>query len=87
MGVILFSALTLALAVFALTQRQLLWGVIGVGAHSLALAGVYLLLAAPDVALTQAAIGFGLVTFIYLLGRKSQRGFYDYRGDKPVPTR
>ena len=21
------------------------------------------------------------------LGRKSQRGFYDYRGDKPVPTR
>ncbi len=67
MGAILFSALTLALAVFALTQRRLLWGVIGVGAHSLALAGVYLFLAAPDVALTQAAIGFGLVTFIYLL--------------------
>lgn len=21
------------------------------------------------------------------LGRKSQRGFYDYRGDKPIPTR
>jgi len=67
MGVILLSALTLALAVFALTQRRLLWGVIGVGAHSLALAGVYLFLAAPDVALTQAAVGFGLVTFIYLL--------------------
>lgn len=67
MAVILFSALTLALAVFALAQRRLLWGVIGVGAHSLALAGVYLFLAAPDVALTQAAIGFGLVTFIYLL--------------------
>lgn len=67
MGVVLLSALTLALAVFALTQRRLLWGVIGVGAHSLALAGVYLFLAAPDVALTQAAIGFGLVTFIYLL--------------------
>ena len=67
MGVILLSALTLALAVFALTQRRLLWGVIGVGAHSRALAGVYLFLAAPDVALTQAAVGFGLVTFIYLL--------------------
>jgi 3-hydroxybutyryl-CoA dehydrogenase len=21
------------------------------------------------------------------LGRKSKRGFYDYRGDKPMPTR
>jgi len=63
----LLSALTLALAVFALTRRRLLWGVIGVGVHSLALAAVYLFLAAPDVALTEAAIGFGLVTFVYLL--------------------
>lgn len=67
MGTILLCALTLALAVFALTQKRLLWGVIGVGVHSLALAGVYLFLAAPDVALTEAAIGFGLVTFVYLL--------------------
>ncbi len=65
-----FSALcavTFGLAVFALTRRRLLWGVLGVGAHSLALAGVYLFLAAPDVALTEAAVGFALVTFVYLL--------------------
>ncbi len=61
------SLVTFALAVFALTRQRLLWGVIGVGAHSLALAGVYLLLAAPDVALTEAAVGFALVTFVYLL--------------------
>lgn len=67
MATVLLCALTLALAVFALTRRRLLWGVIGVGAHSLALAGVYLFLAAPDVALTEAAVGFALVTFIYLL--------------------
>lgn len=67
MGTILFSALTFALALFALTRQRLLWGVIGVGAHSLTLAGVYLFLAAPDVALTEAAIGFGLVTFVYVL--------------------
>ncbi len=67
MGAVLLCALTLTLAAFALTRRRLLWGVIGVGAHSLALAGVYLFLAAPDVALAEAAIGFALVTFIFLL--------------------
>jgi uncharacterized MnhB-related membrane protein len=67
MTLILASLLTLALAIFALTRRRLLWGVVGVGAHSLALAGVFFLLSAPDVALTEAAIGFGLVTFVYLL--------------------
>lgn len=67
MTVPLAAALTLALAAFALTRRRLLWGVIGVGAHSLALAGLLFLLSAPDVALTEAAVGFALVTFVYLL--------------------
>lgn len=61
------SVLALAVAVFALTSRRLLWGVLGVGTHSLVLAGLYLVLAAPDVALAEAAIGFALVTFIFLL--------------------
>lgn len=67
MTTVVLSALAFGLALFALTQRRLLWGVLGVGAHSLALAGLYLSLSAPDVALTEAAVGFGLVTMIYLL--------------------
>lgn len=67
MVAVLLSALAFALALFALTRKRLLLGVIGVGAHSLVLAGLYLVLAAPDVALTEAAVGFGLVTFVYLL--------------------
>ncbi len=67
MMAVLLSALAFGLAVFALTRKRLLWGVIGVGVHSLVLAALYLVLAAPDVALTEAAIGFGLVTFVYLL--------------------
>jgi len=67
MTFIVVCVITFGLAVFALTRRRLLWGVLGVGAHSLALAGVYLYLAAPDVALTEAAVGFALVTFVYLL--------------------
>ncbi|MCS7240035.1 MAG: DUF4040 domain-containing protein [Candidatus Bipolaricaulota bacterium] len=67
MVAILLAVLALFLVLFSLTQKRLLWGVIGVGVHSLVLAGLYLVLAAPDVALTEAAVGFGLVTFVYLL--------------------
>lgn len=67
MTAVVLSFLAFSLALFALTRRRLLWGVLGVGVHSLTLAGLYLSLAAPDVALTEAAVGFGLVTLIYLL--------------------
>jgi uncharacterized MnhB-related membrane protein len=61
------SILVFSLAVLALSRRRLLWGIAVLGVHSLVLAGLYFSLAAPDVALTEAAIGFGLVTFVYLL--------------------
>jgi uncharacterized MnhB-related membrane protein len=64
---VLLSVLALTLAAVALTRRRLLWGIAVLGVHSLVLAGLYFSLAAPDVALTEAAIGFGLVTFVYLL--------------------
>ncbi len=67
MVAVLLSVLAFVLAVFALTCKRPLLGVMGVGVHSLVLAGLYLVLAAPDVALTEAAVGFGLVTFVYLL--------------------
>lgn len=67
MVTVLLAILAVLLVMFSLTQKRLLWGVIGVGVHSLVLAGLYLVLAAPDVALTEAAVGFGLVTFVYLL--------------------
>jgi len=64
---VVLSALAFALAVLALTRRRLLWGIAVLGVQSLVLAALYFSLAAPDVALTEAAIGFGLVTFVYLL--------------------
>lgn len=67
MIVAVLSALALVLAAVALTRRRLLWGVAVLGVHSLVLAAIHFSLAAPDVALTEAAIGFGLVTFVYLL--------------------
>lgn len=60
-------ALLPIVAVIALTQRRRLTAIIGMGLFSFLLAVVYLLLHAPDVALTEATIGLGLITAIYVL--------------------
>jgi len=54
-------------AVAALSQRRRLAAIIGMGLFSILLAVVYLLLHAPDVALTEATIGVALVAAIYVL--------------------
>jgi len=71
------TALLLLLPVVAaltLCQRRRLIAVIGMGVFSLLLSAVYLLAAAPDVAVAEAAIGSALVTVIYVLAiRKTGR--------------
>lgn len=62
------------IAMFALTRARRLTAVISMGLFSFVIAAVYLLSHAPDVGLTEAAIGAGLVTFIYILAiRKTGR--------------
>jgi energy-converting hydrogenase B subunit D len=60
-------ALLPIVAVIALTQRRRLTAIVGMGLFSFLLAVAYLLLHAPDVALTEATIGLGLITAIYVL--------------------
>jgi len=60
-------ALLPIIAVIALTQRRRLAAIIGMGLFSFVLAAAYLLLHAPDVAITEATIGAALVTAIYVL--------------------
>jgi len=58
----------------ALVQRRRLYAIIGMGVFSLLLAAVFFLAHAPDVAITEAAIGAALVTFVYVLAiRKTGR--------------
>ncbi len=67
-------ALLPVIVAFALSRRRHLTAIIGMGLFSLILAAVYLLLNAPDVAITEAAIGAALVTFIYVIAiRKTGR--------------
>jgi uncharacterized MnhB-related membrane protein len=64
------SILLLLLPIVAgisLTQTRRLSAIIGMGLFSLILAAVYLLMRAPDVAITEATIGAALVTAIYVL--------------------
>ena len=53
------------MAIIAIYQKKLAVAVIATGAVSLFASVLYLLLAAPDVAMTEAAIGSGLSTVIF----------------------
>ena len=69
--IISLSVLVLASAILAVHTKNLVVAVVAAGLVSLMASIGYLLLAAPDVAMTEAAIGSGLSTiiFFYVLNR------------------
>lgn len=69
---ILFSLLLLALSVAVLLQKRLLNAVILLGVFSLVSSVIYFWIGAPDVAVTEGAIGVAFVTFIYVLALSDQ---------------
>jgi len=74
---IIIGILILIMAIIAIHNKNLVVGIIAAGAVSLFASILYLLLAAPDVAMTEAAIGSGLSTiiFFYVLNKiKRQNG-------------
>lgn len=74
---IIIGILILIMAIIAIHHKSLVVGIIAAGAVSLFASILYLLLAAPDVAMTEAAIGSGLSTiiFFYVLNKiKKQNG-------------
>ena len=68
--------LMIAVALLALTVRDLLSSVILVGVFSLVSCLFYYFLGAPDVALTEAAVGTGIgsVVFIWVVYKTQNRG-------------
>lgn len=59
--------LMIAAAIYAVRQKDLLYSVIATGIISLILSILFFLLQAPDVALTEAAIGVALTTIIFVI--------------------
>ncbi len=54
-------------AIYAIVQKDLLYAVIGTSVISLMLSVLFFILQAPDVALTEAAIGVALTTIIFVI--------------------
>lgn len=62
---IILALAILFMAIIAVEHKKLVVAVIAAGVVSLFASVFYLLLAAPDVAMTEAAIGSGLSTIIF----------------------
>jgi uncharacterized MnhB-related membrane protein len=68
---ILLGIIIVTMAFIAIYHKDFIVAIIALGAMGLFTSVMYLLLAAPDVAMTEAAIGSGLTTilFFYVLNR------------------
>jgi len=72
--IIILLILIVSLALFTLSSSDLLHGVIAMSAISLLSAILFYILQAPDVAITEAAVGAGVSTVIFVWAlRHSQR--------------
>lgn len=60
-----FELIILVLAIIAIYHKNLKIAIIATGVIGLFASVLYLLLAAPDVAMTEASIGSGLTTIIF----------------------
>lgn len=70
----------LGAAIYAVVQKDLLYAVIATGVISLVLTALFYMLQAPDVALTEAAIGVALTTIIFIITiRNTVRHEDDYK--------
>lgn len=61
----------IALAIYTLTSKDLLHGVLALSAISLMSAMLFYILHAPDVAITEAAVGTGVSTVIFVWAIRS----------------
>ncbi len=64
---IILAIILLTAAIYAVIQKDLLYAVLGTSVVSLIISVFFYLLQAPDVALTEAAIGVALTTIIFVI--------------------
>ncbi|GAB1365447.1 Na(+)/H(+) antiporter subunit B [Candidatus Cloacimonadaceae bacterium] len=74
MALILLIGLSLVAALYALFTQKTLSAVIASGIISLSASIIFLIYGAPDVAMTEATIGAGLTTVVFLYAMKQTKG-------------
>jgi len=80
MALIAFSLMAIVLvaaAIYAVLQKDLLYAVISTGVISVVLSVFFFLMQAPDVALTEAAIGIALTTIIFIITIRNTTRYED----------
>ncbi len=68
--IIILGLIIIVAAILAVSTKNLVLAVIASGVISLLASVIYIILAAPDVAMTEAAIGSGLTTIVFLYAIK-----------------
>lgn len=71
---LLFATAMIGTALVAIRGRSLPIAILAAGLVSLLASVLFLILAAPDVAMTEAAIGSGLTTFLFFFVLRRVRG-------------
>lgn len=86
--IVALGLLMAAAGIGAVVVKSLLVSIILSGGVSLAASLVFLLMGAPDVAMTEAAIGSGLTTvvFLYALARSKQADHEDSDAEAESPV-
>ena len=79
---IIMAIILIAAAIYAVMQKDLLYAVLATGIISVVLSVFFYLLQAPDVAITEAAIGIALTTIIFIITiRNTSRNEEEYSED------
>lgn len=75
--IVVLGSIMVAAGIYAALCKKTLNAVVASGVISLLASIIYLVLAAPDVAMTEATIGAGLTTVVFLYALKQVKGGED----------